>query len=79
MTGYDMRIDGKITDTLRAFAGFADAPETVAAVTIVTRSVFTGMAWDITPNTTLRTGYSRDDREDVYVRQGLNVTLSQRF
>jgi YaiO family outer membrane protein len=79
ITGYDVRVDGKITDTLRAFAGFADAPETVAAVTIVTRSIFTGLAWDVTPKTTLRAGYSRDDRENVYVRQGINVTLSQRF
>lgn len=79
MTGYDVRVDGKITESLRAFAGFADAPETVAAVTIVTRSVFAGVAWDMTPNTTLRAGYSRDDRQNVYVRQGFNVTLSQRF
>ncbi len=79
MTGYDVRVDGRITDNLRAFAGFADAPETVAAITVVTRSMFTGVAWDMTPKTTLRAGYSRDDRQNVYVRQGFNVTLSQRF
>ena len=79
MTGYDVRIDGQINDRLRVHAGFADAPETVAAITIVTRSIFAGVTWDINPKTTLRAGYGRDDRANTYVRQGLNVTLSRRF
>ncbi|ESQ93484.1 hypothetical protein ABAC460_00010 [Asticcacaulis sp. AC460] len=78
-TGYDLRLDGTIREGLRFYAGVADAPETVAAVTIDTRSAFAGIAWDMTDTTTLRAGYGRDDRENTYVRHGFHVTLSQRF
>lgn len=78
-TGYDLRLDGTIREGLRFYAGVADAPETVAAVTIDTRSAFAGIAWDMTQTTTLRAGYGRDDRENTYVRHGFHVTLSHRF
>ncbi|EGF92895.1 tetratricopeptide repeat family protein [Asticcacaulis biprosthecium C19] len=78
-TGYDLRLDGTIREGLRFYAGLADAPETVAAVTIDTRSAFAGIAWDMTQITTLRAGYGRDDRENTYVRHGFHVTVSHRF
>ena len=77
--GKDFRLDGKITDTLRFYAGYADVPETVAAVTVDTQTWFGGITLDLTPAATLRIGYARDDRENSYIRQVVNASVSIRF
>jgi YaiO family outer membrane protein len=77
--GKDFRVDGTITDTLRFYAGYADVPETVAAVTVDTQTLFGGITMDLTPETTLRIGYARDNRENSYIRQVINASISYRF
>jgi YaiO family outer membrane protein len=77
--GKDFRLDGTLTDTLRFYAGYADVPETVAAVTVDTQTWFGGIAIDLTPEATLRLGYARDDRENSYIRQVVNASVSYRF
>lgn len=77
--GFDLRLDGKIAEDLRFYAGYADAPETVAGITVDTQTYFTGIAYDITPAHTLRLGYTHDDRENSYIRQVFDVSLSYSF
>jgi len=79
MNGYSLRFDGRLSPKVGVYAGFADAPDTVAGVTIDTRSAFAGISWTVDDRTTLRAGYGRDDRENTYVRNGVSVSLSRRF
>ena len=77
--GKDVRLDGTITDALRIYVGYADVPETVASETVSTQTWFGGFAMDLTPVTVLRVGYARDDRENSYIRQVVNASISYRF
>jgi len=77
--GRDFRIDGVINDRLNFYAGYANAPETVAAVTVQTKTYFGGIAFNVRPDTTLRLGYTHDDRENSYIRQGVIFSVSYRF
>ena len=77
--GKDFRLDGTLTDTFRFYAGYADVPETVAAVTVDTQTWFGGVTLDMTPEATLRLGYARDDRENSYIRQVVSASVSYRF
>lgn len=77
--GKDFRLDGTLTDTLRFHVGYADVPETVAAVTVDTQTWFGGIAIDLAPEATLRIGYARDDRENSFIRQVVNASISYRF
>jgi YaiO family outer membrane protein len=77
--GWDARLDGQIEEGKRFYIGYADAPETVAAVTVQTRTIFGGLALDVTPAYTLRLGYAHDDRENSYIRHVIDVSLSYKF
>jgi tetratricopeptide (TPR) repeat protein len=77
--GRDLRIGGVVNDRLNFYAGYANAPETVDAVTVRTISYFGGLALNVRPDTILRIGYSHDDRENSYIRQGVNCIVSYRF
>jgi YaiO family outer membrane protein len=77
--GQEFRLDGTITEALHFYAGYADAPDTEAAVTVQTKTWFGGLAADITPRTTLRVGYAHDDRTNSYIRHGVNASVSYRF
>lgn len=77
--GQEFRLDGTLSETLRFYAGYADAPETVAAITVNTRTYFGGLAYDVDPQTTLRLGYTHDDRENSYIREVVNASVSYRF
>jgi YaiO family outer membrane protein len=77
--GEDYRLDGTITGRLRFYAGYADAPETVAAITVNTQTYFGGIAFDMTPESTLRLGYTHDDRENSFIRKVINASVSYKF
>ena len=77
--GKDFRMDGILTDAIRFYVGYADVPETVAGVTVDTQTWFGGVALELTPDATLHMGYTRDDRENSYIRQVVNASVSYRF
>lgn len=77
--GESYRLDGTVTDRLRFYVGYADAPETEAAVTVNTKTYFGGIAFDMTPESTLRLGYTHDDRENSYIRKVVNASVSYKF
>lgn len=77
--GWDARLDGRFCDGWRFFAGLADAPETVAAETVRTFSVFGGSSIDLTDRLSLNFSYTRDDRENSYIREAYHAGIAVRF
>jgi len=77
--GWLGRLDGRLFDDLGFYAGYANAPETVAARTVDTVTLFGGLSLDLTPRHTLRLGYTRDDRQNSYLRHALSASVSFRF
>jgi YaiO family outer membrane protein len=77
--GWSGRLDGPLPAGLRFYGGYGDAPETVAATTVATRTIFAGLFVPLGSSRTLTFGYTRDDRENAYIRHAFNASLSQRF
>ncbi|MDP9127980.1 MAG: YaiO family outer membrane beta-barrel protein, partial [Pseudomonadota bacterium] len=77
--GWQLRLDGQWSEGWRFYGGYADAPETVAGVTIRTESVFGGVAIDVNDANTVRLGYTRDDRYQSYVRHAIDAAITHRF
>ena len=77
--GWLARVDGTITNDWRFLVGYANAPETVAGVAVDTKTIFGGLAYDIDTAHTVRIGYTRDDRENSFIRDAVNVSVSHRF
>lgn len=83
--GWDGRVDVPVLPgRLRAYFGLADAPETVGriglpALTVNTFSVFGGFSYDLGDGYVVSLGYTRDDRENAYIRHGIHVALTSRF
>lgn len=68
-----------ITKRLSARAGYANAPEAINGIVIDTESIFGGLVYRLTENLELHGTYTRDDREDAYIRDGYNVGLTQKY
>lgn len=77
--GWSGRLDGPLPGGLRFYGGYGDAPETVAARTVATRTVFAGTYLPWGSSRTLTFGYTRDDRENTYIRHAFNASVSQRL
>lgn len=68
-----------ITPRLNVRAGYANAPEAVNGFAIDTESLFGGLSYRISNHTEVHGTYSRDDRMGVYIRDGFNVGLTQKY
>ncbi len=79
LAGWFGRIDWQAAAPLRLFAGYSDAPETEAGITVDTRSTFGGAAIDLTPKIRLNADLAREDREGSYIRNVFGVSLTLRF
>ena len=77
--GWSTRLDGPLPAGALFHAGYADTPETVAAATVATRTVFAGVLFPCTKSVNLDLGYTRDDRENAYIRHAFNAAVTQRF
>ncbi len=77
--GWSGRLDGKLTDSLAFYGGYANAPEAVAARVVDTATLFGGIRLDLSTRHTLRLGYARDDRENSYIRHALSASFSVAF
>lgn len=78
-TGYLLRADAQVLKRARLFAGYADAPETVANVTRTTRTLLGGGVVDLSDRVTLRLDYAHDDREQSYERHAFSAGLGLRL
>lgn len=71
-------IEGRqsVTDRLQLRAGYARAPEAVNGLAITTNSLFGGLTYAVRDDLDLHLNLSRDDREDVFVRNSANVSFT---
>jgi YaiO family outer membrane protein len=80
--GWTARMDGPLPAPagygLRFWAGAADAPETVRAATVSTRTVFGGLGAE-RGSWLVNMGYARDDREGSWVRHALSAGAARKF
>jgi YaiO family outer membrane protein len=79
LTGWSAGVSVSPIDRLRLRAGYADAPESDAGIVASTRSWSTGIAFDVTPQLTLRLDFLRENRARSYVRRELTGGLSWKF
>ncbi len=71
---------------LRVFGGYASAPETQNSsvsngqgFVVQTRTVFYGGSYKVSDNITLHLAYTRDDRENSFIRKVVSSTISLKF
>lgn len=76
--GWLIRGSLPVGDRLTAKAGFARAPEAVNGIAIMTESIFGGLSYQVRDDLELHLNLARDDREDVYVRESLNVGFTHK-
>jgi YaiO family outer membrane protein len=76
--GYAVRADVAATDRLRLLAGYSDAPEISEGTLIDTRTVFTGISFDLSQSLTLRANYAHEQRT-AFDRNTFGLGLAVRF
>jgi YaiO family outer membrane protein len=79
LTGYLLRLDAQVNDSLLVYAGWSDAPETDLNVTAEVRTIFTGLAWAQTRRLTWHLDYVHDDRHGSYIRHAVIFGPSVKF
>ena len=65
--------------------GYAKAPEAVDnpnaidSLVVTTKSIFGGVSYAVSPQLDLHVNVVRDDRQDTYIRNAVNVGFTQKF
>jgi YaiO family outer membrane protein len=77
--GFALRADARISNVVRVFLGYANAPDTSDGRVFKTRAVSAGVSVDVTDNITARVSASREDRKSGYDRTSLAVGITTRF
>lgn len=62
-----------VSDRLQLRAGFANAPEAINGVAVTTQSLFGGATYSVSETLDLHINAARDDRENSYIRNSVNV------
>lgn len=65
-----------IGNDLQIRLGYAYAPDALNGVVIRTESIFGGVTYDVNDNFDVHLNLSRDDRENSFVREGVNVAVT---
>lgn len=78
-TGFQFSGLVPVIPRLNLRAGYANAPEAVNGVVIDTESLFGGLSYRLSDHTEIHGTYTRDDRKGVYIRDGFNVGLTQKY
>lgn len=76
--GYAIRAEFAATDRLRLHAGYSDAPEISEGTQIDTKTVFTGVSFDLSDTVTLRAKYAYEHRE-TFNSNSFGLGLAVRF
>lgn len=80
LNGWSGRLDWQTPlPELRLFTGLSNAPETENAVSVDTKARFFGCSYQLTPKITVHSSYSREDRENSYIRHIITTALSIKF
>jgi YaiO family outer membrane protein len=76
-SGWVSRLDWQTPlPKLRIFTGLSSAPETQNAIVVDTKSKFLGGAYEIDRNLSLNLSYTRDDRENSFIRKTIAASIS---
>lgn len=78
-TGWLVSGSSPIHGRLSGRLGYANAPEAINGQVINTESVFGGLSYQLTDSLDIHATYSRDDRENSYKRDAINVGITQRY
>ncbi len=78
-TGFMVSGYTPLGDRFGARAGYANAPETIGGIVIDTESIFGGLTYQLTDGLEVHGTYTRDDRENIFVSDGVNVGLTQKY
>jgi len=76
--GYVLRADLAVTQRVNLFGGYADAPEISDGTLVPTRTVFSGIAWDVNDPLTLRASIAHEQRP-TFDRSIFGLGLTARF
>ncbi|MGN6770874.1 MAG: YaiO family outer membrane beta-barrel protein [Rhizobiaceae bacterium] len=76
--GYVLRADIEVTQRVGVFGGYADAPEISDGTLVPTRTVFGGIAWDVSDQLTLRASGAYEQRP-TFDRSIFGFGLTARF
>jgi YaiO family outer membrane protein len=76
--GYVLRADIEVTQRVSVFGGYADAPEISDGTLVPTRTVFGGIAWDVSDQLTLRASGAYEQRP-TFDRSIFGFGLTARF
>lgn len=68
----------RISDRVEINGGYANAPEAVDGLVITTKSVFGGVTYSVLDDFDIHLNLVRDDREDTYIRKGVNVGFTHK-
>jgi len=68
-----------LTTRLDVRAGYAQAPEAVNGIVVDTESLFGGFSYRLSEHIQLHGTFARDDRKGVYIKDGFNVGLTQKY
>jgi len=66
------------TDKLNLNLGYASAPEAIDGFAVLTQSLFGGLTYAVQDDLDLHINLARDDREDSYVRNSVNVGFTHK-
>lgn len=78
-SGYLVRGDVQVSDPVRLFAGYSEAPDTDEGQVVAVRSLFGGAAIDIGPATSLRISIGHEDRATGFDRTQFGLGFGLRF
>lgn len=75
---YGWLVDGRLPITGSVFirGGYAEAPEAIGGIVTTTKSLFGGAGFDLGDDLQMFVGISRDDRENTYIRNNVNVSFT---
>lgn len=68
----------RISDRVQINGGYANAPEAVNGIAISTKSFFSGLTYTVRDDFDVHLNLVRDDREDSYIRKGVNVGFTHK-
>ncbi|MFL9839337.1 YaiO family outer membrane beta-barrel protein [Sphingomonas sp. ST-64] len=78
-SGYSIRGDLQATDPIRLFLGYSDAPDTDEGIVVPVRSVFGGVAIDVSSRATLRVSLAHENRATGADRTQFGIGAGFRF
>ncbi|MBO1114246.1 YaiO family outer membrane beta-barrel protein [Bordetella petrii] len=79
LTGWSLRADWQAWDRARLLAGYANAPESSDGITVRTRAIYGGLAYDLDERNSIQLIGAHEKRAGLYDRNSITLGLTTRF